>query len=122
MLLMGARLLDSLLALLISATTLRLPHAIFCRAIPARTCSRALAPREAICKPQFTIESEIGPEMTLCTSGTGLAVPFHKFRPPADSCAMIAELETSSLNVRPSLSVLRAYPTLCRIDDDWGRI
>ena len=35
---------------------------------------------------------------------------------------MIAALETPSLKIRPGLDALRSYPTLCHIEDDWGRI
>jgi hypothetical protein len=35
---------------------------------------------------------------------------------------MIAELDTPPLTVRPGLNALRSYPTLCRIEEDWGRI
>lgn len=35
---------------------------------------------------------------------------------------MIAELETPALQIRPGLDALRTYPTLCQIEDDWGRI
>lgn len=35
---------------------------------------------------------------------------------------MIAELEPTPLCVRPGLNALRSYPTLCEIEDDWGRI
>src|SRR5437899_1692820 len=35
---------------------------------------------------------------------------------------MIAALETPSLKIRPGLDALRSYPTLCHIEDDWGRL
>jgi len=35
---------------------------------------------------------------------------------------MIAALETPALKVRPGLDVLRSYPSLCHIEDEWGRI
>jgi hypothetical protein len=35
---------------------------------------------------------------------------------------MIAELDPPTLTVRPGLEALRSYPTLCRIEEDWGHI